>query len=110
MSEKKIFIPEEFRAGLETPKTPNPDWETVQGNFMIERRKTGTERWDVWCMDNDIAVMNTRFWTMSEILGRDASKFDALRLVNTDTGKVLSSGMFGAAVKEMCAGILPPDV
>ena len=91
-------------------KEPNPNWVTVEGNFAIERRKTGTERWSVWCRDNDTQVMRTRFMTMCELLGRDASEFDAVRWVNTDTGEVLSSGIFGAAVKEMCKGILPPDV
>ena len=91
-------------------KEPNSDWITVTGTFRIERRKTGTERWSRWSEDGDISVMNTRFFTMCDLLSRDSKEFDAVRLVNIDTGEVLSSAMFGTAVKEMCAGILPPDV
>ena len=90
-----------FESSAPEPKKPNPDWVTVEGNFAIEWRRTGTERWVVWCRDNDIQVMHTRFLTICELLGRDASEHDAVRLVNTDTKQSLSSALFGTAAKEI---------
>lgn len=91
------------------PSTPNPDWVTIEGPLSIDRRRTGTNKWVVWSSDNDVQVMDTRFWTMVELLNKDSSQYDAVRLFKSKTGEVLSSALCGDAAKELVAGILPPE-
>lgn len=50
--------------------------------FEIQRRSVKSGKWSLWCRDNDREVMDTRFEYMSALLKRDASEFDACRLVS----------------------------
>lgn len=86
---------------------PNPDWITIEGPLRIDRRKVSSGRWVSWCHDNDVQVMHQRFGYMADLLSRDASEFDALRLVQIEGENVLSSGLFGKAAEELVKGILP---
>lgn len=95
---RKVKPPEQ------TPAT-SVNWVRVE-SFKIERRRAANNRWYRWCSDIDLDVMNTRFLSMSDLLSKDAKEWDALRLVNIDTGEVLLTGLFGKAV----GGVLPNEI